>query len=306
MENLTFNGLTSALRGNLYQRSEIRKLAHSFPKSNGAAGSVPSEWLENIPLENRKNFIKELYKIFTEIVKIQEVRKIFTNRKRSKLLKNFLVNNGVIGKNEKLKFSYCGQGSFAEVVKFNVGKKKYALKIFFRGNVVENLHPGFGNCAEQNNALYLGATENSDWTKFYFGNVLDGYMITKYIDNNADLPKKKIKLSEKGLEYIDYNTKNVKLNYNLDYGGFEKTFGFPHGNKVAMWIIKKLKNLPPEKHAKEIEKIVSDKKVPNYNDRIIGIDYVKKYILPKEKELQSQKEGFWQSLARAFLGQYTD
>ena len=110
----------------------------------------------------------------------------------------------------------------------------------------------------------------------------------------------------KGIEFIDYDYDNIKLNINIDYGGFRKLKSFPTGNKVAMWTIKKLKKLPPEEREKEIEKIILDKKVPNYYDRMIGVNYVRKHIIPKEQELQTKKEGFWQSLMNAFLGQYTD
>ena len=305
MNDITFNGLTSTLKGNLYTSPTIKKLARSFPKSNGTVGSVPFEWLRNIPRENRREFTKNLYEVFSDIVEIQR-SKVFANGKCSKILKNFLVNNGIIQEKDRLMFQYLGSGDFANVVSFEVGNKKYALKIFSRKKYLEKIDSEFGNCAEQNNALYINATEYSDWTKFYFGNVFDGYMITKYVKDNAPLPRRIIKLSKKGVKFIDYDFKNIRYNINIDYGGFRKLKDFPAGNKVAMWTIGKLKDLPPEKCTEEIEKIVSNKKVPNYYDRMVGVNYVKTYILPKEKELETQKHGFWNSLIRAFMGQYKD
>ena len=304
MQDITFNGLTSVLKGNIYTTPSINKLALVFPNSSGNVGCVPSEWLRNIPRSERKSFIEELYKIFSDIVKLQRTKFIGANRKSSKILNEFLAGKGVINQNEKVKFSYCGYGSFANVVKFNVNKKKYALKIFLQENMLENIKKEFGNCAEQNNALYINADENSDWTKFYFGNILDKYMITKYIDDNTPKPRKKIKLSDKGVEFLDYDYANIKLNTNIDYGGFRKLRDFPVGNKVAMWTIKKLKNLSPEKRAEEIKKITENKKVPNYYDRMIGVKYVENHVIPKDKEFDSTKHGFWHSLINAFLEFY--
>lgn len=307
MSDITFNGLTSTLKGNLYTTPAIKKLAYIFPKSKGAVGSVPSEWISNVPQEIRKNFIKNLYGVFSNIIEIQRT-KIFANGKSSKILKNFLIENGVIKETERLRFRYIGSGAFATVMRFNVGKNQYALKIFNKdynfGDI--QIFKEFGNGAEQNNALYLNADEKSDWTKFYFGNVLDRYMVTRYVSDNDPLPRKKIKLFKKGLEYIDYDTKNVKNNTGIDYGGFRKLKGFPVGNKVAMWIIGRLMEMPADKRNEEILKIETNKSIPNYYDRIVGVNYVKTHIMPKEKELEMQKHGFWYSLIRAFMGQYKD
>ena len=237
---------------------------------------------------------------------IQRTRFIFKNKRCSQILKNFFVQHNVIPQNQRLRFSYSGSGDFSEVLKFNVGKKKYALKIFSNDKFLENINSIFGNGAEQNNALYINADEKSDWVKFYFGNIFDKYMITKYINSDNPLPEKIMKLSDKGLQYIDYSMKNIKNNTGLDYGGHEKIEDFPVGNKVAMWTIKKLKALPPEKRIEEIEKIKADKKVPNYYDRMIGIKYLKTHILPKDEKFIFEKHGFWHSLINAFLGMYKD
>lgn len=306
MQDITFNGLTSILKGNIYNVATIRKLAHAFPNSGGNVGSVPPEWLKNIPYAERENFINQLYKIFSGIAKLQINSSRLYNKKCSKLLRDFLVESNVISPKERLRFSYSGSGDFAEVVKFNVGNKKYALKVFSPDNeyFLDINYGLWGNKSEQNNALYIGAKENSDWTRFYFGNVLDGYMVTKYIDNATPLPKKKIKLSDKGLEYLDYKMSNIKNNINLDYGGFKRIVDFPVGNKVAMWTIKKLKKLQPCERKSEILKIEKDKKVPNYYDRMLGAKYVKTHVMPQDEEFNSGKHGFWSSLFEAFLGMY--
>lgn len=309
MQDITFKGLTSTLKGNIYNNSTIRSLAYSFPKSGGAVGSVPCEWLTNVPIAERAGFIKDLYKMFSQLVAIQRKTVFFANKKCSRIFNEFLFKYGLIGENDSTKFRYVGSGNFADVVSFKIGKKKYALKIFDDSEhtvLINHIDKEFGNCAEQNNALFLNASENSDWTKFYFGNVLDGFMVTRYVSNDDVLPRKKIKLSDKGLEFLDYDYKNIKLNTNLDYGGFRKLKDFPTGNKVAMWIIKKLKNMTPEKRAEEIEKITSNKRVPNYYDRMIGVKYIQTHIIPKEEEINTRKKGFWNSLLNAFWGMYTD
>lgn len=306
MQDITFNGLTSTLKGNIYGNSAIRRLACAFPKSHGTVGSAPVEWLTGIPVAERADFMKELYNTFAQIAKIQR-RAIFgANRKSAELLRKFFKEIGVIDPKDRLRFSDTGFGSFSDVVSFNVGNKKYAMKIFSQDELLRGVKKAFGNGAEQNNALYINAGENSDWVKFYFGNVFDEYMITKYVDNNTPLPKKKIKLSDIGLEFIDYDMKNIKNNINIDYGGHEVLEDFPAGNKVAMWTIKKLKNLSPEMRAEEIEKITANKKVPNYYDRMVGVKYIQTHVIPKEVDISLRKHGFWNSLLNAFMGMYSD
>lgn len=284
MQDITFNGLTSTLKGNLYSSPIIKKMAYAFPNSKGAVGTVPAEWLRNIPKNERKTFILNLYDVFSKISRIQREKVFFINRKCTKLLKSFFVENGVIKPNERLKFSSSGQGAFSYVLKFNVGNKKYAFKNFLKECYLDDIISEYGNCAEQNNAAFLNADEKSDWAKFYFGNVLDGYMVTKYIKLTSPFPSKKIELQRRGLEYLDYHSANSKLNIKFDYGGLRKLDDFPLDNKVACYIIGKIMDLPPNERTAEIEKIIADKKVPNYYDRMLGIEYIKKHEIPKETD----------------------
>ncbi len=268
--NQNFTGLTSNLKRTILNRNEIENALKMYPEANGFVGSLPYDWISMISKEKRGEVTKEFQEGFSEI--IDKLNTHLTTRKATKKLQQLLTNIGITTPNETIKLKYCGSGDFSTVYKLTVNKQNYALKIF--NNDAIKVNNSFGNMLEQNNALYINAKKGTDWSKFYFGNLKDKYMLTDYISWSDKKPSKEIDLSKKGVEYIDYSIENYKNGVNIDYGGIECQPDFPMGDKIAIKTINKLKKLCTEYRLKEIEKIENDKKnLIEYKHKKIGVDY---------------------------------
>ncbi|MCQ2738635.1 MAG: hypothetical protein MJ237_00245 [bacterium] len=294
MQDVSFQGLTADLRKNILTKEEILRSVARHPKSKGFVGTLPNEWIQNIPKEERDTNIPKVLEMFASILKIGEVD---SSRKIAKKIKAGLVKYKAISPDKKVKFTFLGVGGFGGTYKMKVGEKTYVAKLFDKFYEVDC--PGFGNLSEQNNALYLNAKENSDWVKFYFGNLNEKnqFMITKYVSIKDKRPKKKINLLKKGLEYVDYSIQNRIRGYNIDYGGFLLLPDFPVNNKPAIRVIKSLLNMSIKEQDKLIENIKNAPQAKDYGKKMAGVQYV----LNQRKPELPKNMGFFKELLYYFF-----
>lgn len=289
MSDITFQGLTRDLSRTILSQEQILASVKKHPKANGYVGSLPAEWIKQIPKEQRSSVIPQIYKSFSNAVKSLDLS-LAKRKKATQQFKQTLCEYNIITPQTKVKFSNCGGGYFANVFKLQIGEQCFATKVFSENNL-KNVK-FFGNLFEQNNALYLNANKKSDWTKFYFGNLNDGYMVTQFIKSSDDFPKYKINLENKGLEYIDYSLHNFVRNHNVDYGGIKPLDDYPIQDKIAVRIIKKLNRTPKKQRQNLITQISNDKNDYYYKSKMLGTNYFVSHQKPEPPE----NMGFWKEL----------
>ena len=278
--NISFTGLTSSLRKTVYKRQEIVDLVKKYPKSKGFVGNLMPEWIAKIPKEQRGDAVKDIYDQFSLAVKQRQNH--FFGQKPQDTIKNVLCKYKIITPETKVKFSQKGMSDTAELYRLQVGDKSYITKIFSE-STFNNFETG-GNLIEQNHALYLNAKPNSDWAKFYFGNLKDGYMVTEYISNRRQKPDYILDLGKKGLEYTDKRLYSFIKKKNTNYGGLQVIKGFPINNKNAVREIKKLQNLSAEEQLKKIEEIKNNTALDAKDSKVVAANYMDTFLKNKKNE----------------------
>ena len=276
--DISFTGLTSSLRKTIYKRKNIEKLITAYPESDGFVGSLIPEWLDKISKEQRQEALREISSKFSEAIG-QRNNRIF-GQKTEDTIREVLCKYGIITPETKVKFSSMGVSDMAELYKLQVGEKQYVTKIFpkISGIYTES----GGNLVEQNHALYMNAGKKTNWAKFHFGNLKDGYMITDYIKDRKKAAESVIDIGKIGLEYTDKRVYNIARHQNSNYGGLKVIDGYPIGDKTAVKTINDLNRLSADEQAK---KIVEIRQNSSCNlSKLKGADYV-------EKNLNSKKEG---------------
>ena len=278
--DISFTGLTSSLKKTVYKRQEIVDLMKKYPKSKGVVGNLMPEWVEKIPKEQRGDAIKDIYDQFSLAVKQRQNH--FFGPKPQETIKNVLCKYNIITPETKVKFSQKGMSGMDEIYRLQVGEKSYITKVF-QDNSLNSLET-CGNLIEQNHALYLGAKSNSDWAKFHFGNLKDGYMVTEYIPNRRQQPDYVLDLGKKGLEFTDKRLYGFLKKKNTNYGGLQVINGFPIKNKNAVREINKLQSLSAEEQLKKIEEIKNNKALDAKDSKVVAANYMDTFLKNKQNE----------------------
>ena len=243
----SFEGLSSKLSKNVFEKSEVIKLYKKYrKKSKGKIGTLPASWIYSIPFEHRSQSIKNILQNFGEI--FSELRKKKNNPTTKKLtaqkLTKLLKESGILKGRESAKIKYINSGQFADVYRLDVKKESYAIKLFHKLlEQNDSFHNTNGNYFEQPLALFIKGKipkRKNNWFKFYFGDLKNGIMVSRFENGNNPFNKKPFNVQKIGLiTNIDEHyakTNNIEGRI-IDNGGTEI---MEHAkNKTARYVYKK-------------------------------------------------------------------
>ncbi len=276
----SFNGLSSKLSKNVYEKSEVIGLYKKYrKKSKGKIGTLPSSWVYAIPFEQRSYTIKNIFENFGEI--FSELRNTqnspTTRRLTAQKLTKLLKEAGVLKGRATAKIRYINNGQFADVYRLNVKKESYAIKLFHElleiGNSFLDIN---GNYFEQPLALFMKGKipkRKNNWFKFYFGDLKNGVMVSRYENGEHPFTKKPFNVQKIGLiTNFDehYNQKNNIRGRIIDNGCVEI---MEHAkNKTLRYVYKKAcsDQLAP---LKILEETLKWKSSQIYNERLKAVFY---------------------------------
>jgi len=289
--NIGFEGLTSNLGKRAYSDEEsIITEIENYPYANGIVGSLPSEWIEKIPQKERKDKIKTLYaelgQIFSDL-KLQGRFKENNIEKASNEINKVLHDSGILFENQRVNLEKIGVGKFGTVYllkeNFDKDKKysKYVIKLFHTVQADNNFH---GTYVESNRAMYWlkNAGKQTQRARFYFADLKNGFMVSQYVDEFIEKPKKKAFPKLFGIFAYDDNISNKIGDYYVEYGGMGIINPLLTENKVARRINKKIFYTPENKRMDLWNKLYKDNNKDN--DVLAGLALSIKFLPEKEHE----------------------
>ncbi len=333
-----FCGMTKQLKKIMHidGQKDIKAIIEKRAGKSQIAGRLPSFIFEKLPKENREAAIRDFYSVFDRIseelrnfdeskaVKLEEIRKRRYNYNKE-LLETLIRKYKLAGILDDVDIEYIDKG----------GKGAGYRIIGLRGHdidedelVMKNYHmiegkdwqpyKSHGNYAEQNSAVYWMNNVGFDTQrgKFFWGNLKQGYMIVKYIDEDVRNPRRIVSPYTYGLKCTDEDivTKhNVCKMYSYDWGGVRIINRIKNNSKTARAVQSKIRDTEDKYremewarlfHSKHMDKsqknaglAMSIKHMPNknfyinkcleLNDPLVNrsLSYVLKY-LPYEDSLK--------------------
>lgn len=285
-QNTVFKGMTKQLKKRIYidGQKNIKEIIDNRKDKNLIVGQLPKFILNKLPKENLGNSIKEFYQVFDKIS--EELRQFNERNARTieEIQKRRYRSTQQLLDNLLRKYNLIGKFDDADIIYINKGGKGAGYRIIgLRGQdtdedelVIKNYHvveganwqpfKSHGNYAEQNSAIYWmnNAGYNTQRGKFFWGNLRQGYMIVKYIDEDVRNPKRYVQPYSFGLKCTDEDivTKhNTCKSYSYDWGGVRVVNRVKNYSKTARAVLKKIRTCPEKYKAMEWERIFNLKKL---------------------------------------------
>ena len=228
-----FNGLNTVLKKEIFSKGTIKQLSSYYPNSHGIVGNLPPQWIKNIPLEKREDYIKNIYLelgICANEIRNNFVRSLdFYKDKIEKILKKY----NAINDDTTVIMTRIGSGAYSIAYKIN----NLVLKIFYEESPSDSLSHGV--YSESNTKIYLNHNlrqkDKLNFSHFYYSDINNGYYLEDYIEGSKDpdLIKnanpytiQKI-LKKLNLNHSDLHNENYKIDNNgniivFDCGGIRK------------------------------------------------------------------------------------
>ena len=296
----SFKGLTKKLGKTIYSdpQKEIKKYIAQRGDKNAVVGKLPRFIMQKLSKEHFTEAIKEIIYTFGEASRELHdfqmrpkttLREIMTGRSQEAvdILKSILVKYKILSQFDDFDLVYLGKGGKGSVYKLSGLKDfshpdedEFVIKVFHTNDLNEE-YMHHGTYAEINAAAYWMKNVGFDTNrgKFFFGDLKNGYMISKYIDEDVRLAKRRVDFAKQGLEFTDENGKmchNVVKGYHYDWGGcrkldnfvnqkdsiFRRTYNYimttPKQKRLAEW----LKIFEVESKHKESEYAALAKSIP--------------------------------------------
>ena len=284
--NVSFGGLTKLLGKQTFAngQKEIEELL-AKKRPIGASkmlGELPHYIIEKISRSERSTAIPEIMATFKSVAKAirgYSVAGDATHRPEfaNNMLTNVFRKHGIIPNEGSINLKYLGTGPNSrtyvlEGIKDKKNGDEYLLKVYHNlYNPQWHAAKRNGLHAELNNAMYWRAHAGLDTQKgkFFFGDLDSGFMLTKYLHNDVEAPKKFINPYKYGIVYDERTPKDILLNihdstvngYNYRYSGMAVVNKVKNADKEARYYMeqvkrsgytivnKKLRNMAPEKLA---------------------------------------------------------
>lgn len=281
--NVSFNGFTKHLKNKIFLdgQKDITQLIEKHPNSRGVVGQLPNYIFQKLPKENRAAAIKEILDVFDKVSNTlrgyypEGDAFIFKPELRhrpecvNEWLTDVLQKHNIIRKHDYINVSYIGQGGKGKVFKLDgicdIEKdNEYVIKVFHQIKGDEwHKFKSHGCYAELNNAIYWRNHEGHDTHrgKFFFGSLDSGYLVSKFIDEDARLPKRVVDEYKYGIKCTDeeksgvINGYNRLKGYNYDYGGMRVVNAIKNTNPIARKYLEKLRNAKVEDRTKIWEEL---------------------------------------------------
>ena len=250
----SFKGVTKKLSKTvyLYPQKELKNYIAQRGDKNAFVGKLPSFMLQKLDKEHFREAIKEIIDTFGEASRelhdfqMREkvtLKEIMTGRSQEAVdkLKSVFVKYKILSQYDDFDLVYLGKGGKGSVYKLSGLKDfshpdedEFVIKVFHTNELNES-YVHHGAYAEINAAAYWMKNVGFDTNrgKFFFGDLKNGYMISKYIDEDVRLAKRKVDFAKQGLEFTDENGKmghNVVKGYHYDWGGCRQLVNFVNQN----------------------------------------------------------------------------
>ena len=285
-KHTAFHGLTKKLKKRIFidGQKDIKEIINKRGDKNLIVGQLPESILKKLPKENLEGSIKEFYLVFDKIS--EELRQFNENNAKTidEIRKRRYKSTQQLLEGLLLKYKLAGRFDDVDIEYINKGGKGAGYRIIgLRGQdtdedelVLKNYHvieganwqpfKSHGNYAEQNSAVYWmnNAGYNTQRGKFFWGNLRQGYMIIKYIDEDVRNPKHFIQPYGFGLKCTDEDivTKhNTCKSYSYDWGGVRVVNRIKNNSKTARAVLKKIRTCPEKYKTLEWERIYNVKKL---------------------------------------------
>ena len=259
---ISFMGVSKQISNKLYEFfTDIEEVLNQNNRTYGVAGNLPEEWLEHVPKKMKKVVINNVLAAFAvaadqltffndTIEALHLMQKSEQNKEiklkvqqASKYLETSFIETGIINADDTIDLKFVGIGEFGMSYTFKVGDEIYSFKQF---NPYERFthkpdHP-HGKLMEPNRAIFLNKlikNKDTQFSKFYFADLKNAYMVTKYIDKDTPEPKQSFDLKSVGLQYGDDSSAKKDFNiingHIVDYGGLLIVNTILATNKTARW-----------------------------------------------------------------------
>ncbi|MCI1274381.1 MAG: hypothetical protein LKG27_08140 [Clostridiaceae bacterium] len=282
-----FTGITKLMKRSVFidGKKDISAILQKRGDKNTYINELPPVIFYALPKENRPNAIKEFIHVFDDIANeirnfkpsinanTDEYSKKRPNSAVSKL-KNIFQKYGLIENPEKFDLLYIGEGEYKkafkiEGVKDKKTKEELCFKIFHVVDKTPEWHKykSHGNYAEINISSYWRNVvgQETQRGKVYFGDINNGYMLDRYVDENIVPPKKIIDEYNYGIKITDEfkgdSGHNKMYGYSIDPGGSRVVNRVKNSSKTARYVLKRIKALPANQREVEWYKILNDNKL---------------------------------------------
>ena len=243
--NVTFAGISKRMGRHIFidGKKDICKVLEETKPSNTYVGQLPPVLFEALDSKRRPEQIKDIYKTFEEVAdsirdfkpSINAPADEYKNRRPKETvdkLKNLFVKHGVLKEDDPFDIVYLGAGEYKKAFKLEGIKDKktgeeLSLKVFHLVDKTPEWHKykTHGNYAEINTSIYWKKQQGMDTqrSKFYWGNIDNGYFVDKFVDKNVKPPKKIVDEYDYGLKVTDEVKEsfghNKLFGYSIDAGG---------------------------------------------------------------------------------------
>lgn len=266
-----FTGITKAMSRSVFidGKKDISILLSKYPKGKDThINELPPVIFNALPKNDRISAIKEFIAIFDNIA--NEIRafkpSIVTNRdeyvnKRPRSvvekLKKIFQKYNLLENPENFDFVYIGEGEYKKAFRI-VGvrdpktKEELCYKIFHVVDKSPEWHKykSHGNFAEINISAYWHkhVGQETQRGKIYFGDINNGYLIDRYVDETTAFPKKNINEYDYGIKITDefqgFSGHNKLQGYSIDPGGSRVVNRIKNQSKTARYVKQKIEKLP--------------------------------------------------------------
>ena len=283
----SFKGLTKKLAHKIYidGKLDIAKMIEKSQPKNTNVGKLPPIFFNAIKPEERKEKIKQIWKLFCEVAdEIRDFRSFLSDNRDEQInrrpqsvvdkLKKIFIDLNLIKKEDSFDLHFLGEGNYKKAYRFDGIQdpktgERICIKVF---HVVDNSpewhkYKTHGNYAELNISNYWRKTKGvrTQRGKFYFGDIQHGFFVDKYIDETVNKPKKIIDESYIGLKLTDEVKDNIGHNrlygYSIDPGGPRVVNRIKNESRIARRIFNHIKNTPKKYREQEWYKILANRKV---------------------------------------------
>lgn len=203
---------TQYLTENYIDADMLTDLLTAFPATPREVGSIPEDWLVNLPETQRTKAIEDVYNVISIFQETSDTKK-FSEQMSAVLDKQVDVTE-------------LSSGTFGTGYRISVeDAKDLCIKIFPKHLETRNKTPNMhGQHVEVQNGIFAN-THSSDFVKMYFGRVAahkhkDGFLVTQFLGNNiipviTGKPQGEYKVTS-GDCFMGHNIINGK---NIDFGG---------------------------------------------------------------------------------------
>src|SRR5574344_1003173 len=283
-----FTGLTKVMKRQVFidGKKDISELLGKRDSSkNTHVGELPPFIFYALPKENRPHIIKEFFDTFDKTS--DEIRNFkpslsspageYKNKRPQASvdrLKNLFNKYNLLENPDKFDMEYLGEGEYKKAFKLTGIKdekrnEEYCFKIFHLVDKTPEWHKykSHGNFAELNIVAYWkkAVGQETQRGKFYFGDINNGYMVDRFVDETIHSPQRLIDEYNYGIKITDevkaQSGHNKLYGYSIDAGGSRGVNRIKKGSKTARYVLSLIKEARYEEREALWYRILNDKKL---------------------------------------------